>query len=248
MDGAVVQRIPGSTEAGFHRVAWNLRYPSSRPVRLIRGETSPWQNEPVGPLAMPGRYSVTLSKRVAGQESRIAGPEPFDAVVLGHASLPAEDLEELLAFQKQVSRLQRAVLGAERSLSDGLERVRYIRKAVDLAPEAGSGLRDRVGDLEESLLELQVRLSGDATVAKRNEPTMPSISDRVERIVDSQWSSTSAPTETNQQAYRLASQLFEPVLDQLRQLLETDLAGIDRELEEIGAPWTPGRVPIWSPQ
>ncbi len=248
LDGQVVQRIEGPTDSGFHRVAWNLRYPSSRPVRLNRGETAPWSSEPVGPLAMPGRYTVTISKRVNGQESRIAGPETFEAVALGQASLPSGDRSELLTFQKQVARLQRALLGSERALSNGLERIRFIDKALDETPEADSTLRQRVRNLQERMLDLQVRLSGDSTVASRNEPTMPSISDRVERIVDSQWSSTSAPTETNRQAYQLASQLFEPVLDQLRQLLETDLAEIDRQLEEIGAPWTPGRVPAWSPE
>jgi len=35
------------------------------------------------------------------------------------------------------------------------------------------------------------------------------------------------------------------VLSHLRELIEVDLARIERELESAGAPWTPGRVPTW---
>ncbi|MEM8964238.1 MAG: glycosyl hydrolase, partial [Acidobacteriota bacterium] len=61
-DGDVVRRVPGGTGAGFHRVAWNLRYPSAEPYR--RGAWSdPWSGPTVGPLALPGSYSVQLHRR-----------------------------------------------------------------------------------------------------------------------------------------------------------------------------------------
>ncbi len=39
-DGEVVGRIDGTTKKGMHRVTWNLRYPSARPVSLKAGESS----------------------------------------------------------------------------------------------------------------------------------------------------------------------------------------------------------------
>ena len=95
---------------------------------------------------------------------------------------------------------------------------------------------------------LQVRLTGDRSLSRRNHPTLPSITERVESIVDSQWRSTSAPTGTNREAYRIASEEFGPVLGNLRQIIETDLPALEQQLEAAGAPWTPGRVPRWSPE
>jgi len=38
------------------------------------------------------------------------------------------------------------------------------------------------------------------------------------------------------------------VLSKLRTLVETDLAGLEAKAEAAGAPWTPGRVPRWTPE
>ena len=57
--------------------------------------------------------------------------------------------------------------------------------------------------------------------------------------------STSRPTQTQQAQYSAAAQDFEGVLGQLRQLIEVDLAKLEKQLEAAGAPWTPGRIPSW---
>jgi hypothetical protein len=49
-------------------------------------------------------------------------------------------------------------------------------------------------------------------------------------------------------AYResldVAERQFTTALAELR-AIETDLATLETELEQLGAPWTPGRVPAW---
>ena len=90
-----------------------------------------------------------------------------------------------------------------------------------------------------------MNLTGDETISSRSEPTPPSIRSRVERIVGGQWTSSSAPTQTNRDAYAIAGEAFARVLEELRTLVEDDLAGLEDRLEAAGAPWTPGRVPRW---
>jgi hypothetical protein len=82
---------------------------------------------------------------------------------------------------------------------------------------------------------------------RRNEPTLPGIQDRVQRIVEGSWVATAAPTGTQRDNYTVAAKLFGETLAQLRTLIETDLAGIEQRAEAAGAPWTPGRVPQWQP-
>ena len=55
-------------------------------------------------------------------------------------------------------------------------------------------------------------------------------------------------TGTSRQAYRAAGERFQSVLADLRGLIEEDLAALEDELERSGAPWTPGRVPRWTPE
>ena len=108
------------------------------------------------------------------------------------ASLSAADREALLAFQRKTARLQRAVLGTVRAAREAADRIRHIKKGLDDTPGAGPELMERVRELETRLKEQQLRLSGDSTISKRWHPTPPSISDRVDRMVWGQWTSTSA--------------------------------------------------------
>jgi hypothetical protein len=48
--------------------------------------------------------------------------------------------------------------------------------------------------------------------------------------------------------YTVAAQDFERVLANLRTLVEVDLARLEKEMEAAGAPWTPGRIPVWKEQ
>jgi hypothetical protein len=60
--------------------------------------------------------------------------------------------------------------------------------------------------------------------------------------------SISRPTQTQQNQYAAAASDFESVLAQLRQLIDVDLARLEKQLEAAGAPWTPGRIPEWKDQ
>ena len=97
-------------------------------------------------------------------------------------------------------------------------------------------------------MDLEVELTGDPTIQRRNEPDNTSIVGRVQGIVWTQWSSTSAPTRTSLDAYDIASDDFVGVLASLTELIEGDLAALEAEAEAAGAPWTPGRVPTWQPE
>lgn len=247
-DGNVVRRLQGPAKSGFHRIAWDLRHPPVDPVSLAPPRLSPWSDPPMGPPAIPGRYQVTLSLVAQGQERQLADPIPIEAEPLGLAKLPAPDRQALQVFHRQVGRLYRAVQGAVRAAGEARGRIDHIQKAVGETPGVQEELVDRVRQLRERLLNLEVLLNGDSTVALRNEPTPPSIADRVSRIVGGQWTSSSGPTGTNRDAYRFASEAFAPLLADLQRLVEVDLKAVEEELESLAAPWTPGRVPRWEPE
>jgi photosystem II stability/assembly factor-like uncharacterized protein len=246
----VVRRLTGPVKAGFHRVAWDLRYPALRPTELEPSkEYRPYSEPPPGYLAAPGTYTVSLAKRVDGALTPLGEAQTFTAEVLGTGSLPAPDRAALLAFDEKTGRLQRAVLGAVEAAKEAQKRVDYLKKALDDTPAPDSALADEARAIEGRLKDLEVALSGDKVVAEHNEPTPMSIVERVQSIVEGQWvSSTSAPTETHRQTYAIAAEEFAGVLSKLQALVETDLAGLEAKAEAAGAPWTPGRVPRWTPE
>lgn len=247
-DGGVVRRIEGPVTAGFHRVAWDLRYPPSDPASLTPSQNeSLFDEPPVGPLATPGTYTVSLAKRVDGELSALGEPQTFETRTLGSSSLPEPNRATLLAFQEKTGRLQRAVLGAVRAAGEAETRLEHLQRALDDTPAADPSLGAGVGELTRRLETIQVALTGDPVVAGHSEPVPLSIRGRVQDIVSGHWTTTQAPTATHHRAYDIAAEQFAGTLADLRALVG-ELETLEDRAEAAGAPWTPGRVPTWSPE
>jgi photosystem II stability/assembly factor-like uncharacterized protein len=247
-DHRVVRRFTGPATAGFHRVAWDLRFADARPTDLEPPDDDPFDNPQVGPMSAPGSYTVTVAKRVAGQSTTLGTPQTFTAEPLGAGSLPAPDRAAVMAFARKTARLQRAVFGAVEAATDAQTQIDHMKKALMDTPAADPRLMENVLAVETRLRDLRVPLEGDTVRSARNEPTPPSIVDRVQQIVAGHWFTMSAPTATHYRNYEIAAADFAPVLAGLQTLIETDLEAIEDAAEAAGAPYTPGRVPRWSPE
>jgi len=153
-----------------------------------------------------------------------------------------------LEFQRKVARLHRAVRGAGRTASEVRQQLAHARQAVMATPGLDPSIWTDLVSLEARLRVVDIALHGDPTLTRREEAQAPSISERVALIVDNQWSASAAPTGTEIDGYRIAADAFAPVLQELRTLIEKDLPAIDARLDAAGAPWTPGRLPQWTPE
>jgi photosystem II stability/assembly factor-like uncharacterized protein len=246
-EGNVVRQLSGPAKSGIQRVAWDLRFPAANPTRMTPPPTdNPFFDPPEGPLVVPGKYSVSFEKRVGGALVALAEPQSFVVESLGLQTLKAQDAAELLTFQRKTARLQRAVLGAIDTAEEAQNRLKAAKKALDDTPAAAPALGTEARRIERALDDLLIGLRGDRVLSSRNEPTPMATSDRIEAIVNTQWSTTVAPTGTSRKAYADAADAFEKQLATLLTLVETDLVALATAMEKAGAPWTPGRVPTWT--
>ena len=245
-DGNVVRRITGPRKKGFHRVAWDLRYPAATPVPLDgEKDRAPWDEPDRGPMVLPGSYSVTLGTLVNGVLTELAGPVSFKVVPLsGHLPSPGT-LQATAAFRRKVARLRGTAHGALEAAKETAGSLRHIRKTLLATPAADAKLVEQVTTLQNRLDDILTTLRGDKTREKRWTPAPPSVLDRVERIVASQWLTNAPPTTTQERAYGWASDALAEQLKRLHRLVDVDLAAINERLAEIGAPWTPSRIPTW---
>ena len=69
------------------------------------------------------------------------------------------------------------------------------------------------------------------------------ISERANTISSELNRTLGRPTTTHEQQFQIASELFVAERSALKALVETDVPAIERELERVGAPYTPGRMP-----
>ena len=246
-EGNVIRHGTGPVSAGLHRVAWDLRFPAAVPAGTSQAaETADFEGPPRGPLVAPGTYKVSLAQRVDGVLTPLGQPQSFAVEPVTYPDVPAKDRTAEMAFERKVSRLQRAVLGAVKSAEEAEHRLDLIDKALLDTPAPDAKWVADARQLRLRLKDLYEKMEGDKVIAEHNEPAPPAILQRLETSIA--WGNMTAPTHTQEEAYRIAGQEFGPVLDGLRQLVEVDLKRLEEQLEAAGAPWTPGRVPRWQPE
>ena len=181
-----------------------------------------------------------------GQVTELVGPTPFEVETLGISSLPEKDRAEILAFQKEVGALQRAIMGAYQVARDTADQLQYMKQAADTVPGVDPKLALQVRKLETRLQDILEKFSGDPTKPRRSEPAPPGILDRLRAATYGNWSTTYGPTNTHRRSYEIAEEEFSAVIGDLRKLVEKDVVAVGRKLEAAGAPWTPGRrIPDW---
>ncbi len=238
-DGNVVRNLKVPAKAGINRVTWDLRYPSSDPVKKKT------EKNPSGFPVMPGKYSVKMFLSVNGKLQELAGPQSFSAKILENSTLPAKDRGALVAFQRKVAELDRAVSGAVQSTRDLQKKTDVLISAIKQAPAPPDSLMSAALHIKRETEDILQRLVNDNTVSKRHEPTPPTVSSRLGEIAWTLWRTTSAPTKTQQSSYEIATKQFQPLLKRVQRLLTIDLKKLESAMEANGAPWTPGRVPDW---
>jgi photosystem II stability/assembly factor-like uncharacterized protein len=245
--GAPIRQIEGSTDAGFQRAAWDLRYPAGR-VREHHEENEGDFPEAadLGPLVLSGNYSLRMFEKIDGVVTQVGGPQSFKAMTEGSATMSAADRAAQEEFLRKVESLYRALFGATRTAEDVESRMKLIREALRQAPAAEKQLGPAADSIEQRDRDILRALRGDQELAKRNEQVPTSINDRVNGIMEGECFSLAKPTQTHTDAYNIAAAEFADQLSKLHTLVEVDLAKLEKDMNAAGAPWTPGRVPQWS--
>ncbi|MBC7775316.1 MAG: glycosyl hydrolase [Phycisphaerae bacterium] len=244
--GDVVRQIKTEATKGLKRLAWDFRYNTPAPVtgRFTPAPDQLFGDSEKGQLAIPGQYSLSLQQYEDGVLSPLSGPITFRVQSLNNATLPATDKRAYLDFCKKVSRLRKGVSAANNIHSELSTNLGHIQTAIQEMPAPAQDLLKKTYDLKNRLNALNLQLNGDPTRARREFETTASINGRVGLIEGSMWSTTSAPTETFEENYRIAVKQFGPVLEALK-AIDREMDAIVKELEQGSAPSTPGRWPDW---
>ncbi len=240
---AVVRNIRRPAREGIQRVNWDLRFPnitsaSSRGGGRRRGGGS-------GILVLPGTYKVALSQSIDGEITRLTEPVSFEVTTLDNRSLPATDRGALVEFQAKLAKLNQALTGARQATENLGERIRLYDGALKAVLAPSADVHRQVRDLESAVDDARRSLFGDRTLQQLDRDQPPSIANRVSSIVFSGFGSTSDPTETQRLVYALIEEEFDPVIERINRLVTVDAPAIETRLDELGAPWTPGRKVQW---
>jgi photosystem II stability/assembly factor-like uncharacterized protein len=242
-DGDVVRTLEGPARAGFHRVAWDLTYPTTDAIREASDDE--WRRRGGDPdsgfMAPPGTYSVTMSKRVDGEVTQLGGPAQFDVVQIFEGILDGSSPTDAAEFMGQIAELQRGVTAADVAMEIAFERIEDLEKALVRSTTVPGTLDTELEALRQKLFELDQALSGNRSIRTMGHPRAPTVSRRLQVAAMSGGMSDYGATATHRRSFEIARQEFGEIEIGLRQLIDVDLPALEAKMEAAGVPWTPGR-------
>ena len=155
-NGEVVRHVEGPAEAGFHRIAWNLRYPALNAwTPIVEGEE---EEEGAGVLVAPGTFSVSMQQRVDGVLTDLGQSQTFDVVSIREPTLPGSTQEQRVVFESQVDELGRASDGTMKAIDRISEELDAVKATLSRST-ANPSLYEIADSIQERLLAQRDRLS-----------------------------------------------------------------------------------------
>jgi photosystem II stability/assembly factor-like uncharacterized protein len=244
--GNIVKEIFKPASKGVNRISWNLQYAGFNPISVDEFNPTDNKNDWGFPV-LPGKYSVMLDQVFDGERKHLAGPVEFKAVPLENTTLPIENRGDLVAFQNQLKELLMAMSGAEKYMGEMKKRIASVRQAVQNTPGVPFEMGAQTQKMAEKLDDIYFILDGTPAKASWEEvpPAIMPLNNRVQHVVWGMWGSTSEPTQTMKDNYAIVIEEFPPILNQLKEM-DAELKTMEKELDNMGAPWTPGRLPEFS--
>ncbi len=241
--GNVVRKLYTSPSPGMNRISWDLRFASKDAISLSKPSFyNPFAGKPEGTLVSPGTYSVEMSLQKGEEFTTMGESIEFEVKALNNTVLPAENRDEKVAFQREVSELSRSMQGAGRMISEVKNKLKHIKKAITYVEDVDASLMPDYIKINEALTDIEREMMGDRIKTKLDIDQPPSPVGRIGWITYEQKYSTSAPTETHKMSLAIAKEEFTPLLDQLKSLVNNDLNALETKLENADAPYTPGRA------
>ena len=236
--GKVVRHLEAPAEAGFHRVAWDLRYPDVAPW-VPEDQRSPWDN-PAGVLAAPGTYTVSLSRRVDGKLQPTGESQTFNVVSIREPVLAGSDQPQRVEFSRRVDELGRRVNGAASALGELAQDLDAIKESL-VRSTADQSVYAQAHALQQKANRLSMAINGNAKRQMMGGGGQLSISARLGVAAIGARATAYGPTQTQRDSLAIAEEAFSALEPDLDALVNKELPALKGQMNTMGVPWTPGR-------
>lgn len=244
-EGQIVRKIKQPITKGIQRLVWDFRYSPVIPVSLTPFDDSvPWNSPDLGYMVTPGTYQVSLSRYEDGKMTELVKPQSFKCKPLNITSIPAENQQSLERFNKKVASLSRAVSASDAHMNQIKGQLPYLEQAIMSVPAMQESWYTDYYAIKDGLKEVNKKLNGDPLLSRYEGADRTSLKNKIDLITSALWTTTSGQTATFERAYTEASGGFEQILSTLKEI-NGKISTLEKSLEDAGAPYTPGRFPVW---
>ncbi len=238
-DNNVVKHVTGPAEAGFHRVAWDLRYPSLSAWTPNAEED--YFDSGQGVLVAPGTYSVRMAIRKDGVTTPVGESMPVEVVsIRPEPVLPGASQEERVVFDQQVDELLRVSDGTQKAIDQLLLELDAAQSALHRST-TDRALYANAAALKERLLDQKERLVAHPLRDLFHDWEEMTVANRLWHARFAPGTNAYGPTPDQRESYRIGRAQYDGIVTELNDIA-SDYETFKAALDEAKVPWTPGRI------
>ncbi|TAJ12851.1 glycosyl hydrolase [Marinilabiliaceae bacterium JC017] len=244
-EGSIIRTMTQKPTQGINRFNWDLKYDDPR---LETAKTfDPFAKKEGGIYVLPGTFSVSIDMIHNEEATRLADASSFKVKPLHNTTLPATNRQAMVAFQKEVTQLAKTMNGAMQLSKDLKAEVIRMKQTALTLPGAHSELMPQITALEKELDDILFAFNGSTPKASWEEipPAQMPLYVRLESVIWAHIESTSDITATENTSFQILKEAFPPVLTQITNIAQTKIKTLRALMDQMDAPYTPGRIPQW---
>jgi photosystem II stability/assembly factor-like uncharacterized protein len=245
-NGNIIKKMYKSAEKGVNRVTWNFTYEGISPVTTVKYEPIPVTTgqRNSGIQVMPGTYKVSLSIFSKGETKELAAPVPFLCKPLNLATFPSTDLKAKYAWISEASDFSKSIYATISYTTELMNKTNAVMQAIHETPVASAEMMKEAERINNELDKIMFIFNGPAAKASDEElpPMDLPLSQRLGSMASASYGTSGDITTIAKEQMDILKVEFPPILNRVKKAGQ-DLQNLDKQLDEIKAPWTPGRVP-----
>ena len=229
--------MTGPSSKGMHRVAWDFRYNGKNGIRL--GQSSGgWFGR--GFMAMPGSYTVALSKEVDGKITQLTDPVSFEVERLRKGALPEQAPQSIMAFREEMEDFLQSYSAVNVMMDQCMDKVKAMQTALSRSDADNPGLNEQLYTVMQDLHNINEEMNGNrskSTIGERNKPTIGSRMSVAFRGMNT----TYGPTKTHRASLKIAQDELANIQGKV-EAVNSQIEELEAPLQAAGAPWIEGQA------
>jgi photosystem II stability/assembly factor-like uncharacterized protein len=233
-EGNVIRKLNQRYSTGIQRLTWDMRLSTKQPIKLNSKPNKNPNQGPKGHLVRPGKYTVTLFKKVDGVVTKLTDPKSFEITQLHNGSLTQQTSDQVADFWNEVYDFGLDYGKFDSELNLAFKKIKAYQKAVKLS-NASPGSLD--SEITLTLLEIEnIRdeLNGHRIKKEMGEKTIPTIKSRYYFATGS-FGNTYGPTISQKESLELGIKMLRAKKAELKDI-QSKLNEIETKLKAQGAP------------
>ncbi len=242
--GAVIKKLTAAAAKGVHRISWNLKFDNPYSVDTESEKFNPLKKRDFGIPVMPGKYFVSMALYDKGKLKNKTAAVPFKVKRLQNSSLPDENDTQFLAYFQDLMQTLKKTHALSKNIHQLNKQLIAFKQTALHAAGGTDELMQKIQNAQNRLDSLKFAINGVSAKASYEEipPHKLPLQIRLRNIAWGHYESTAPITQTEKEQLKIVQAELPKFIAKEEEISKVLIPEIEKILDNIGAPWTPGRI------